>query len=177
VISPLFICPSVSSNNFWTMKFSMEVMPLKVTSTPYFYSHTSTIQKWRAFNILTWMQNLNQLTWDNAILCAGRSTKDEQLLIRYFCERPKIWTCRAVESCCFVKITRDPSELYEVRYSKTSWSYQQVFVESSFCLTKLLNMAIVWFLGYIWTKSGPLCVEFCNFVHWHISVNYLTSVQ
>jgi hypothetical protein len=31
------------------------------------------------------------------------------------------------------------------------------------------------FWGYVGINAEPLCVELCNFVHWHIFVNYLTS--
>jgi hypothetical protein len=31
------------------------------------------------FKLLSWMQNLRHSTWDHEILCADRSSKDEQL--------------------------------------------------------------------------------------------------
>jgi hypothetical protein len=34
--------------------------------------------KWRAFELLRWMQNLHQSTWDHDILYVERLSKDEQ---------------------------------------------------------------------------------------------------
>jgi hypothetical protein len=42
-----------------------------------------TIPKWRTFELLRWMQNLHQSMWDGKILCANKSSKDEQVLIPF----------------------------------------------------------------------------------------------
>jgi hypothetical protein len=69
------------------MKFRREVIPLKVTSTPYVL--IPYLPKWRTFELLRWMQNLHHSTWDHEILYAGRSSKDEELLIRSFLSETK----------------------------------------------------------------------------------------
>jgi hypothetical protein len=55
-----------------------------------FLNHVaSTVGKWWTFELLWWMQNLHQSTWDHAILYADRSSKDEQLLRRQFLFKTK----------------------------------------------------------------------------------------
>jgi hypothetical protein len=49
-----------------------------------FNSIASTTQKWRMLKRLRWTQNLNQSTWDHAILYADTSSKDEPFLLRLF---------------------------------------------------------------------------------------------
>jgi hypothetical protein len=66
------------------MKFSREIMPLKVTSMPYFIRVASNIPKWQIFKLLRWMLDLYQSMWDHEIVYADRSSKDEQLIIRPF---------------------------------------------------------------------------------------------
>jgi hypothetical protein len=63
------------------MKFRREVMPLKVTAA-LFNPIPSTIPKWRTFQLLRWMQNFHQSTWDHEILYTDRYSKDKQLLMR-----------------------------------------------------------------------------------------------
>jgi hypothetical protein len=45
---------------------------------------------------------------------------------------------------CFAETTHEPLHLDELWYSKRSWTYLQVLIESLFCLTQfLLNMTMV----------------------------------
>jgi hypothetical protein len=57
---------------------------------------TSTIPKWRTFKLLRWMQNMHQSTWDHENVYTGRSSKDEQLLIRPFLSKTKNMNMAAV---------------------------------------------------------------------------------
>jgi hypothetical protein len=66
------------------MKFSWQVVPLMMTSTPYFLIVPSTIPKWWKFILLRWMPNLYQSAWDHEILYSDRSSNGEQLLMRPF---------------------------------------------------------------------------------------------
>jgi hypothetical protein len=59
-------------NNFWTdwwiwMKSCMQVMALKMTSTPYY----SIIPNWQTFKLLRWLQLLNRLVDLDEILYGG----------------------------------------------------------------------------------------------------------
>jgi hypothetical protein len=60
------------------MKFSREVMPMKVgdLNAILFKSITSTIPKWQLFKLLKYMQNLIQSVWYHEIVYANRSSKD-----------------------------------------------------------------------------------------------------
>jgi hypothetical protein len=49
----------------------------------------STIPKWPKFNLLRWMQNFHQSTWDHGILYADRSPEIKQLLIRPLLHKAK----------------------------------------------------------------------------------------
>jgi hypothetical protein len=98
------------------MKFSREVMPLKVTSTPLlFILVLSTIPKWRTFKLLRWILNLHQSMWIHEILYTDRSSKDEQLLMRPFLSKTKStnmaasWMLKFI--VCFVEITHEPLHL------------------------------------------------------------------
>jgi hypothetical protein len=68
-------------------------MPLKVIL---FNPIPSTIQKWRTFKLLRWMQNLHQSMWDHEIFYTDRSSKDEQLLKDHFCQKQKNTNMAAV---------------------------------------------------------------------------------
>jgi hypothetical protein len=59
----------------------------------------------------------------------------------------------------------------EVRYSDRSWAYLQVIFVSLFSLTKFLNMKMV---RNFEVMLGQNSVQFCNSVHCHTFVNYLT---
>jgi hypothetical protein len=72
------------------MRFRMEVIPLKLTSTPYIYSRSFNLSKMAEFKLLRWMRNFNHATWYHEIFYANRYSKDESFL-RHFRRNKKIY--------------------------------------------------------------------------------------
>jgi hypothetical protein len=77
----------------------------------------SSIQKWRTFKLLRWMQNLHQSTWDHESLRTDRSSKDEQLIIRLFLSKTKNTKMAAVRMLKFivgfVETTHEPLHFHK----------------------------------------------------------------
>jgi hypothetical protein len=110
------------------------------------------------------MQNLHQSPWDHEIsLYTDRALKDEQLLIGPFLWKTKnsnvdgSWELKFI--FCFTKTTHEPPK------DKLSLVYIPM---------KLLNMAMAQMFSVMLGHTLNHCVEFCNFVQFHILVNYLS---
>jgi hypothetical protein len=113
------------------------------------------------------MQDLNQLMWDNEILYADKSLKDEQLLLRTLLLRTKNmrgWLKVKINILFHGDNIIHCTYKNEVLQSKRSLIYLQVLFGSLFCLTKLLSIAMVQNFQFMFGHMLNHCTEFCNVI-------------
>jgi hypothetical protein len=111
------------------MKFSRKVLPLKVTSTPYFLiPYFQPFQNGGRSNFWGGHKTCTSQRETMKFFYTDRSSKDEQLLIRQFLLKTEstnmaaAWMLKFIFG--FVETTHEPLYLEdELWYSKRSWTY------------------------------------------------------
>jgi hypothetical protein len=128
------------------------------------------------FRHLRWMQNLQQSMWDHEILYADRSWEDEQLLGRLLLlETENMNTAGSWNLKFIFHLMETTDELLHLdKWSFVQWKITDMptsFIWSSIFFDRAFEYGgVSKFWGYVPKNSGPLCVEFCNFVHCHTFV-------
>jgi hypothetical protein len=154
-------------------------MPLKATSKAFIlvcsFNH-SKMSDVETSQMGTKLAPVNVETWNYIY---GRSSKEEQLLIRpFFCEKRKIRMRRAVEIHILFygdnswTLARRHVKFYATKNHRHIHNFISIviFFDEAF---KYGDDANLW--GYVGRTADPFCVEFCNSEQCRILANCLIS--
>jgi hypothetical protein len=128
---------------------------------------TSTIPKWWTFKLLSWIQTLHQSVWNHEMLYDDTSSKAEQLVIMYECNKTTFVKNQKYEHGGQLKSKTDILffALRQMKFGRVK-DHRYTYKLSSFSLIKLLNMAMVQnsviMLGQMLNHCAQNSVILCN---------------